>query len=154
MAKGRGIKMPSEEEVPGGPHRRLLAEVFHMYRLANRPVLRAIVAQASRMDLDGTASQETIRRFLKGSVVPERWDTMWAIYAPLCAIANVDPDALYEEDREYDSEEITHRGELMRHWNAAVDGDWPSIHRTKVEPRNAPPQGGFGGSSFSDEPPF
>lgn len=168
MAKGRGIRMPSVQEVPDGPHRHLLEEVFHMYRLAGRPVLRAIVAKANQMDLEGTASQETIRRLLKGIHVPERWETMWAIYAPLCALADVDPDALYEEDRGGydDSYQVTHRGELKERWNAVVDGDYLRIpNRTKVQPRSGPTsgpwatpvpaQGGFGWSSdFSDEPPF
>lgn len=169
MAKGRGIRMPSVEEVPDGPHRRLLAELHHMYRQADRPVLRAIVAQADRMDLEGTASQETIRRALKGMTVPERWSTMWAIYAPLCALADIDPDDVYEYEEDgdrYDGpEHITHREELQRRWNAAMDDDLPIPPRTKVVPRNvrqddpwasatpASSKGGFGGG-FSDEPPF
>ncbi|MEZ7132688.1 hypothetical protein ACBR40_45760 [Nonomuraea sp. AD125B] len=165
--------MPSQEEIPQGPHRLLLAELHHMYRQAGRPVLRAIVAQADRMDLEGTASQETIRRVLKGLTVPERWSTMWAIYAPLCALADIDPDDVYEEDSNgYDGPyRITHREELQRRWNATVDGDdLPIPSRTKyVPPRGgfapapqddpwasatpASSQGGFGGG-LSDGPPF
>ncbi|MEV4078362.1 hypothetical protein [Nonomuraea fuscirosea] len=132
-------------------------------------MLRAIVAQADRMDLEGTASQETIRRVLKGLTVPERWSTIWAIYAPLCALADINPDDVYEEDSGgYDGpDRITHREEFQRRWNAAVDGDdLPIPFRTKYVPSPsvpqddpwasatpAPSQGGFGGG-FSDEPPF
>jgi hypothetical protein len=150
--------MPSENEVPSGAHRDLLREIFHMYRLAGRPVLRDIVAQAKQMDLTGTASQETIRRVLKGTTVPERWDTMYAVYAPLCAIADIDPDALYEEEHGgYDGPEVvTHKEVLKRRWNSVVDGDDVAHYvpsRTKVEPRSTP-----GAQSLpydlSDEPPF
>ncbi|MER6831982.1 hypothetical protein ABT352_38750 [Streptosporangium sp. NPDC000563] len=168
MAKGKGIRMPSLDEVPDGPHRRLLEELHYMYRQAGRPVLRAIVAQANRMDLEGTASQETIRRVLKGLSVPGRWPTMWAIYAPLCVLANIDPDDVYEEDTGgYDEpDRITHRDELQQRWNAAMDDDLPIRHRTKYVPPRVPQndpwasttpvssQDGFGGAKFSDEPLF
>jgi hypothetical protein len=65
LVNARGIRKPSEEEVPSGPHRQLLNELFHMYGQAGRPVLRAITAAAEKMDLPGTASQETLRRVLK-----------------------------------------------------------------------------------------
>jgi hypothetical protein len=31
----------------------------------------------------GGASQETVRRVLKGLVIPQRWETAYAVYAPL-----------------------------------------------------------------------
>lgn len=120
-----------------------------MYGQAGRPVLRAITAQAGRMDLTGTASQETVRRVLKGSSIPERWDTMYAVYAPLCQLAGVNPDDDYRWQVQYavegkngteyavDTWKLAHSDVLRALWNAAIDGD-PSfdvISRTKVEPR-------------------
>lgn len=122
-----------------------------MYGQAGRPVLRVITKQAETMNLAGTASQETLRRVLKGLSVPERWETMYAVYAPLCELAGVDPDAPYRWAVQYqvegeggpEYEVVTwkhpsaHKDVLRTLWNAAIDGD-PSfdvMNRTKVERR-------------------
>lgn len=90
--------MPSLTEVPEGAHHRFLTEVFQMYRSAGRPTLRQIVNRAKEMDLPGSASSETVRRTLEGLVILERWETAYAVYAPLCDMAKVNLEAEYYED--------------------------------------------------------
>jgi hypothetical protein len=126
--------MPSEVVVPPGAHRELLKELFHKYGCAGRPCLREIVAQARGMDLDGTASQETVRRVMKGGQLPRQWGTMYAVYAPLCALANVDPEVPYsfqlvdesaDPHPQLEGWKATHK-ELVRDlWNCALDGQEP-----------------------------
>lgn len=153
----RGIRMPSEGELPPGSHRKFLTEVFQMYRAAGRPPLRDIVAQANRMNLNGSASQETIRRMLKGLVIPQRWETAYAVYAPLCVLADINPDDLYWDDEgDY---EVTHKDLLKRLWSAAFDADASDLphptQRTKVAPSLPPGQDPWAkGLSLDDEPPF
>ncbi|WP_424532538.1 hypothetical protein ACOZ38_19895 [Sphaerisporangium viridialbum] len=158
----RGIRMPSEQVLPDGPHRRFLAEVFQKYRAAGRPPLRDIVAKANRMDLPGSASQETIRRVLKGAVIPQRWETAYAVYAPLCALADIDPDVLYwdgEGNGYNDPDQITHKELFKRLWSAAFDDEasdllYPTL-RIKVPPPKPPSNNPWGnGLSLADEPPF
>ncbi|MEV4188171.1 hypothetical protein AB0J28_42720 [Streptosporangium canum] len=55
------------------------------------------MARAKGMNLPGSASSETVRRTLKGFVIPEWWEIA-AVYAPLCDMATVDPEAEYYED--------------------------------------------------------
>jgi hypothetical protein len=69
--------------------------------------------------------------------VPERRETMYAVYAPLCQLAGVDPDHPYrwrveylvegEEGLEYQEvawkEPRPHKDVLRTLWNAAIDGD-------------------------------
>ncbi|WP_371786930.1 hypothetical protein [Streptosporangium subroseum] len=153
--------MPSVTVVPEGAHRRFLLEVFQMYRSAGRPTLRQIVKRATEMNLPGSASSETVRRTLKGLVIPERWETAYAVYAPLCDMAKVDPEAEYyeEENNGYQDEppKITHRELLIRLWSAAFDDveDLPlPVLRSKVPwPLPSPPPSRFG-NDLSDEPPF
>ncbi|MFD8562976.1 hypothetical protein ACFV1N_37360 [Streptosporangium canum] len=158
----RGIKMPPESALPDGPHRKFLAEVFQMYRAAGRPTLRDVVAQAGRMNLSGSASQETVRRVLKGLVIPQRWETAYAVYAPLCALADVDPDALYWEDdgnpfSNGEPAQITHKELLKRLWSEAFEDDISHLPytfvRTKVPPPSPPENDPWAAASAS-EPPF
>src|SRR4051794_37807366 len=133
--------MPSLDAVPEGAHRAFLTEIFQMYRLAGRPPLRDIAERAPHMQLPGTARSETIRRTLQGKVIPERWETAYAVYAPLCEIAGVELEALYYDDDRYDGydepPQITHKELLKRLWAAAFDGasDLPApVMRSKVPP--------------------
>ncbi|MFI7633918.1 hypothetical protein [Nonomuraea sp. NPDC049400] len=146
--------MPSKDQVPEGPHRELLILLFQMYRAAGRPPLKQIVSTAERLGLDGTASQETIRRTLHGKVIPERWETAYAIYAPLCALADVDPDAeYYHNDYEGygEPDTSTHKELFRRAWSAAFDTEElpPPLLGAKVTNTQAQPV-----LDFSDEPPF
>lgn len=160
----RAIAMPPKEQVPEGPHRNFLIILFQMYRQAGRPPLKQIVATAERMDLGGTASMETIRRTLHGKIIPERWETAYAVYAPLCRLADVDPQAEYymrvDEDWNYEPPKSTHQEQYRRAWSAAFDTEElpPPLLDSPVPAPEPPPSRGFGGrfggSDFSDEPPF
>ncbi|MEV4804980.1 hypothetical protein AB0K18_33695 [Nonomuraea sp. NPDC049421] len=162
----RAIAMPSKDQVPEGPHRDFLIIVFQMYRQAGRPSLKQIVNAAERMDLQGTASMETIRRTLRGKIIPERWETAYAVYAPLCQLAEINPEAEYymavgdDWDDRYEPPKSTHKEQFRRVWSAAFDTEElpPPLLDTPVTivpPSNSSVRlGGFGGSDFSDEPPF
>ncbi|GAA3832501.1 hypothetical protein GCM10022226_62160 [Sphaerisporangium flaviroseum] len=91
---------------------------------------------------------------LKGLVIPQRCETAYAVYAPLCVLDGVDPDALYWDADE--GEETTHQALFKRLWSAAFDdvSDLPSpILRTKMRPRDpyVDPAMGF---DLEIEPPF
>ncbi|MFF3437611.1 hypothetical protein [Streptosporangium sp. NPDC002721] len=153
------IKMPPTSVLPAGPHRRFVEEIFQMYRLARRPPLREIVKRAQEMDLPGSASAETVRRTLSGEGIPKKWETAYAVYAPLCAMAGVDLDAKYyenDEDHRYDKgpAELTHMELLNQLWNAAIDGADdlpPPTLRSKVPPpRNDP----WTAADYANEPAF
>jgi hypothetical protein len=149
----RAIGMPSKERVPEGPHRDLLVILFQMYRSAGRPPLKQIVDVAKRLNLDGTASQETVRRTLHGKIIPERWETAYAVYAPLCELAGIDPEAEYYRDLDYDGYDepprSTHKELFRAAWSAAFDVEElpPPALGSKVPPPSPPPD-------LSDEPPF
>jgi hypothetical protein len=151
----RAIAMPPKDRIPEGPHRDLLIVLFQMYRSAGRPPLKQIVDVAREMNLPGTASQETVRRTLHGKVIPERWETAYAIYAPLCRIADIDPNQEYYKDGEYDRfnepDILTHKELFRQAWSAAFDTEElpPPVLGSRVE-RTVQPAA----TDFSDEPPF
>jgi hypothetical protein len=143
------IRMPSEDVVPPGAHRELLKELFHKYGLAGRPCLRRIVDETRAIDLAGTASQETIRLVMNGDRLPRQWGTMYAVYAPLCLLAHVDPEAPYnfqlvdetaEKHPELETWRATHKELVQYLWNCAVDSEVPVYvtHRTLSKPRAEP----------------
>lgn len=129
--------MPTTRELPPGDRRAFVELMHRWYSVAGRPTLRE-VASAIRADHDheGTASEETIRRILKGLTVP-RLPTVKAVLAELCRRNGQsldDPD-----DPRYGSFGPTCMQALHPVWDAAfVEANSPS----------APP------SEFSDEPPF
>ncbi|RBQ19833.1 hypothetical protein DP939_14085 [Spongiactinospora rosea] len=145
-----------------------------MYRQAGRPPLKQIAdkakepAEAKGPDrLAGTASQETIRRTLRGLIIPERWETVWAVYAPRCALADVDPQAQYylrqHEDNRYEPLTPTHKEEFRQVWSAAFDTEElpPPFFGARVpSPQPGAPRGdGFydpwaSAAPAADEPPF
>jgi hypothetical protein len=87
------IRMPPENELPRGPVRDFVEQLFILFRAAERPTLREInEAILRRDDLRGTASTETIRRMLHGSV-PPHWTTVEAVMVALCGLADINPDA-------------------------------------------------------------
>lgn len=64
--------MPSGWELPDGPRRQFVEELFSYYRNAERPTLRVIaedIADDPKFDAF-TASRETIRKLLRGKTVP------------------------------------------------------------------------------------
>lgn len=151
----RAIAMPSKDQVPEGPHRDLLIVLFQMYRMAGRHPLKQIVDVAKEMNLPGTASQETVRRTLHGKVIPERWETAYAVYAPLCRLSDIDPNEEYYNDSEYNNYDepptSTHKELFRQAWSAAFDTEElpPPVLGSRVQ-RTAQPAA----TNFSDELPF
>lgn len=162
----RIVRMPPESELPKGPHREFVEELRRYYRAAGRPPLRQVSrAIEGRTDLkEVTASQETVRRMLRGIVLPTDWDRVYAVFFVLCEIGNIDPEADRWDDERYGERE-TNSQYLQRLWDTALEAEPDSL----PIPRPAPPQqasqgsgrddpwttdrGGFGEGS-SDEPPF
>lgn len=162
----RIIRMPSEEELPDGPRRRFVTELRRYYRAAGRPPLRRISDAIENRNVDFneiTASQETVRRILRGTVVPHDWDRVNALLQVLCEMGGIDPNA--EEAYDGYGERETIREYIKRLWDAALEEepDAPPVP-APTPPPVQPAQGGFGaaasdpwgtgGGGFSDDPPF
>jgi hypothetical protein len=167
--------MPSEEELPYGPRRAFVGELRRYYRVG-RPSLREI-SQAIERHADPrldkvTASPETVRRMITGKVLPER-ERLYAVFRVLCDMADVDPDALRDDDRgdydpRYELPPETNWEYLRRLWDTALEdeSDAPPLPRPTPpppEPKPAPakknPWAGNDDpwnrdSGYSDEPPF
>src|SRR5690348_16646918 len=103
----RMIKMPPKNELPEGPRRDFVEELRRYYRAAGRPPLRRVSKLIEgRTDLkEVTASQETVRRILRGMVIPTEWNRVNAVFQVFCEIGDIDPNAdRWEEDRYSDAE--------------------------------------------------
>ena len=92
----RIMRMPPKSELPEGPHRAFVEELRRYYRAASHPPLRQVSrAIEGRDDLkEVTASQETVRRMLRGMVLPTGptgWDRVYAVFFVLCEMGNIDP---------------------------------------------------------------
>jgi hypothetical protein len=73
-----------------------------------------------RADLkEVTASQETVRRILRGIVIPTDWNRVNAVFQVFCEIGEIDPDADRWEDS-YNGEE-SNREYVRRLWDAALE---------------------------------
>lgn len=156
----RIIKMPPTDELPAGPRRDFVEELRRYYRAAGRPPLREVSRRIEgRADLkEITASQETVRRILRGMVIPTEWKRVNAIFQVFCEIGEIEPEAdRWPEDRMY-SGETTNRERLRHLWDEALEED-PS---SSPSPRPASPRPGpddpwateAANSGLSDEPPF
>jgi hypothetical protein len=163
----RIIKMPGKDELPVGPRRDFVEELRRYYRAAGRPPLRHVSKLIEgRADLkEITASQETVRRILRGTVIPTDWNRLNAVFQVLCEIGEIDPDADRWEDS-YNGEE-SNRQYVRRLWDAALEEEpnLPPIPRPtppRPEPTAAaqrftsddPWATNSASSGFSDEPPF
>jgi hypothetical protein len=150
----RIMRMPSESELPDGPHREFVVELRRYYRAAGRPPLRRVSREIEgRADLkEVTASQETVRRMLKGMVLPTDWDRVYAVFFVLCEMGNIDPEADRWEDNYNGSE--TNAENLKRLWDIALEEE----PNTPPIPRAAPPPddpwASDASTGYSDEPPF
>jgi hypothetical protein len=166
-AMARIIKMPSQDELPEGPRREFVVELRRYYRAAGRPPLRHVSRLIEgRQDLkEVTASQETIRRILRGIVIPVDWNRVNAVFQVFCEIGEIDPDADRWQDS-YEGEE-SNREQLKQLWDVALEAEpnTPPIPRPtppQPEPTQAAPRfssddpwaRGSSGTGFSDEPPF
>jgi hypothetical protein len=108
-----------KNELPEGPRRDFVEELRRYYRAAGRPPLRHVSNLIEgRADLkEITASQETVRRMLRGIVIPTDWNRVNAVFQVFCEIGEIDPVADRWEDS-YNSEE-NNREYLRRLWDAA-----------------------------------
>jgi hypothetical protein len=162
----RMLRMPPKAQLPDGPHRQFVEEMFMHYREANRPTLREIAKwindHKDARDLRGTASTETIRKVLSGTVVPRTWFNVETILEALCGLA----DRSIEEDRWPDDNwsNRTFKDELKQRWNAVIDHE---VQLPELPPRPTPPPAPAPRSdfedpwatappraNFDDEPPF
>lgn len=135
----RVLRMPTEEELPPGPRRKFVEELFFYYRAAGRPALRLITDDVATTVDVCTASRETVRRMLRGETVPVNGQVVDAVLTVLCARASIDPEK--ERWEGGFTEGPSHRESLRAAWNEALD-----------TPANAPTrQSGWG---YPDEPPF
>ncbi|MES5824831.1 hypothetical protein [Streptomyces sp. RG80] len=160
----RALVMPSEEELPAGPHRKFLEELHLYYRAAGRPKLARIlqVIHASvdappgdAPDMPPQISRETIRRILKGKSRSD-WTKVELLFEAFCAISNRDPEA----DRwaeEYSIDEVQSLRDWIRElWSNAMDeveirGSLPAPRKKHSEPS---PSVGNGGWGNGQDPPF
>lgn len=165
----RIIKMPGEDELPAGPRRQFVEELRRYYRAAGRPPLRQVSRLIEgREDLgEVTASQETVRRVLRGTVIPTDWRRVNAIFTVLCETGGINPDGERWDDSGYGPGE-SNREHLQRLWDEALEDqpDAPPVPRPDPPPREPAAAGGsrfgdrdawaaaHGDSGFSEEPPF
>ncbi|WP_141765403.1 hypothetical protein [Streptomyces malaysiensis] len=74
------IVLPNTDQIPDGPHRRLLLAVHQLYRDAGKPGIHHTSRTIrSRNDLRDTISHEAISRILRGEVMPRRWQKLEAL---------------------------------------------------------------------------
>jgi hypothetical protein len=158
----RIMRMPPESELHEGPHRDFVWELRRYYRAAGRPSLRQVSrAVEGRADLkEVTASQETVRRMLKGMVLPTDWDRVYAVFFVLCEMGDIDPGAERWSDPSDPSESNSEY--LKRLWDDTLEAEPnpPPLPRPSVSQQAHQGYGqedswasaGIGG--YSDEPPF
>src|SRR6266568_4453249 len=121
----RIMRMPPKSDLPDGLHRDFVEELRRYYRAAGRPSLRQVSrAIEGRADLkEVTASQESVRRMLKGMVLPTDWDRVYAVFFVLCEMGNIDPGASHwsNEGTLYDGEPESNSEYLNRLWDDALE---------------------------------
>ncbi|WP_230687066.1 hypothetical protein [Catellatospora vulcania] len=161
------LTMPTEAELPHGPHRAFVAELFSLYRAADSPPLEELEAWIKENEeLKGAPSRELIRRVLKGKAVPYRWLNVEAIAHALMVAAGYKPDDMVMYEIDYNDHRPAPRMVIVRMlWRSAVDGDDLPIRELAPPSQarrasftddpwaTAAPAGGSGGN-FDDEPPF
>lgn len=155
----RILRMPSKAQLPEGPHREFVEELFIHYREAGRPPLRTISAWIKRENerepgLPGSASPETIRRILQGTTVPRLWPTVETVLFALCALGGRQPDEDRWEDS-FNGASESFAEVLKRRWNAMLDDEeaLPTLPRPRPEvlPNTSSV---MNGDPWNDEPPF
>ncbi len=127
MSMARIMRMPPKSDLPDGPHREFVEELRRYYRAAGRPSLRQVSrAIEGRTDLkEVTASQETVRRMLKGMVLPTDWDRVYAVFFVLCEMGKINPDdqRWHGEDSRFDPEPESNSEYLNRLWDDALEAE-------------------------------
>jgi hypothetical protein len=167
----RIMRMPPKSELPDGPHRDFVEELRRYYRAAGRPSLRQVSrAIEGRDDLkEVTASQETVRRMLRGMVLPTDWDRVYAVFFVLCEMGNIDPGDDRWEDPPYNEESPSNSAYLKQLWDNALEAE-PNplpVPRPARVTASAPglgphdpwasdddPWASDTAGGYSDEPPF
>jgi tetratricopeptide (TPR) repeat protein len=87
------VAMPTPEDLPDGPLRRLVQAIHELYATAGRPGVRQISnAIKDRDDLRDTVSHETVSAMLRGEGLP-RWVKLECVIRQLAAWAVTQPDA-------------------------------------------------------------
>lgn len=133
------LRLPSRTELPDGPRRAFVEELFVHYREAGRPQLRVIANWIKDNDeLSGSASAETIRRVLTGIAVPRTWPTVEAILEALCSLADRNPNEQRSEYWTNGQPPPTIREELKNRWNAALDDYDVDEEMPALPPRRKP----------------
>ncbi|MFJ9528079.1 hypothetical protein [Streptomyces cyaneofuscatus] len=118
---GGKLVMPPIDELPDGPRRLFVRELFFHVREAKRPTPRELAADILADDsLSATASRETIRKMLRGETVP-RWSTVDAVFTALCKRSGIAKD-----ERRFSNEtmirSVTFEQALRQLWDEAVEG--------------------------------
>lgn len=127
--------------LPDGPRRDFVENLFWYHRKAHRPTLQEISDRLrERGDLAGTASKETIRKMLHGETVPQRWENAKAVFLVLCEFGGIDPDTPVAEY--YDAQ--SHLEQYHELWNKTFD-EPEAPNRQLEDPWGSLPDG---------EPPF
>lgn len=142
---GRVLRLPTEDEVPPGPKRSFLEEIYFHYQEAGRPTPLEIADElAQRDNMTGTASRETIRRMLRGETVPVRWSTVAAVFVLFCERSGINPRGARSRASAWGQggPVLSHGEVLQKLWNAALAND------ENVRSFGPP------GQTLSDEPPF
>lgn len=149
------LRMPSEWELPEGPRRQLVEELFSYYRSAGRPTLRSIAEDiADNPEFDAfTASRETIRKLLRGKTVPPNWAVVNAVFWVLCKRAAIGPD-LPRWTAGFGESSITRRENLRNLWNEALDAPPPAPVASSGWGSGATHGWGSGATDSFDKPPF
>ena len=105
------------DDLPPGTVRDFVELLFAFYREARRPTLRNISDRIEKLDLSGTASNETIRRMLHGTTVPAHWETVDAVLEALCDLAGTEA----WHDIEWKRVKGSRSWHLERLWHRALD---------------------------------
>ncbi|MCX5215667.1 hypothetical protein OG689_41670 [Kitasatospora sp. NBC_00240] len=115
------LTMPSIDELPDGPSRLFVQEIFFHYREAKRPPLRELASDVlNDGEFDCTASRETIRQMLRGKAVPTRWATVDAVFTVLCRRSGIAKDGERYSATVFKS--ITFEEALRHLWDEALEG--------------------------------
>lgn len=145
----RLLLLPSEDEVPPGPRRRFMEELYLYFLDAGRPEIPRIVEVAEKLAFDPRSGQiklsrETVRKILKGKTL-STWARVESLLLVLCHISGRDCDL----DRWAEIQEApvqSHRDHLRELWIEAADVVQVSstIPPLPVQKKNQTDTGGWG----------
>jgi hypothetical protein len=120
----RLLLLPSEEELPPGPRRRFVEELYLYFLDAGRPDLARLVSLIDQLVDDPLTpvsvrlTRETVRKILKGKTL-STWKRVECLFLALCHMTGRNP-----EDDRWANEPIpfqSHTDYLRELWTAAAD---------------------------------